>query len=196
MAEEKEKKKSKAVMYVVIAVIAIVVIIAIAGSSNQSNSNQPQNNQTVGTTTQPSIDPTQLVALKSQCATDGAKYIDNFEKNFSAHALWGTPSYHFNQKLNTCLATVNWLQTISETNNGEWTSPDNFTINEDDIFYGYVFDVYSNQVLLQREAEIVTVTKSKVSTTLSDTLVNPPLYPVPNLDANSFKQQYQTLFSE
>lgn len=135
------------------------------------------------------------VALKAKCAEDGAKYINNFEKSLPSVGLWGEPSYHFNQKLNTCLATIYWTHTITTSTTGDLSSS-NFSVTTDGIFYAYVFDVYSNQVLLQREANIITLSKGGVLTTLSDTLASSPFFPVPNLDADSFKKQYQILFSE
>jgi len=134
----------------------------------------------------PSID------LKSKCATDGDVFVQKYQQtqnitNGSNYKLvWSDPQYHYNAKMNTCLAAIFYVQEVNESGLG--TS--NYTINL--IAYSLVFDVYSNQAVLQSINNRV-----NKSTGNTDTLAEYPSYQnIPNLDENTYNDQLKVLMSE
>jgi len=187
---------------IVIAVIAVIGIGAYALGQGSNSSTQSVSD----TTSQNSLPQQQVVTqapkvdlnLKSKCATDGKNFIQNYEQsNNTANAgghrpVWGNPEYHYNTKLNTCLAFITYSQEISEYTTGSMTSTD-FSMTIYSTLYAFIFDVYSNQVMLQGVMDRTTPWKGDNI----DTLSKYSLYPnIPNLNVSDFNKQSAILLAE
>ena len=187
--------------------IAIIVIIGFISYISQSspNTSSNENSQTVSdATNQPAplkpADAQASIALKSKCADDGKNFIQNFEQSMSggsgAKPLWFDPQFHFNSRLNTCLAYIQFNTVIVDSlqydssglTSGNW----NETIDNNNI----VFDVYSNQAILQSDIDrAYTHVNSQKSE--SDTLSQYPYsQTISNSNGNDFLSQLNTLMSQ
>jgi hypothetical protein len=205
--ENQAKSVAPVVIATIIATLVVVGIIWLIICSSSSPSTQQQgaasnNEVNPSAQTQPTAQaapqqPAQpqnandvnLVALKSACATDGANYFKNYQlENGSPSVVWQTPEYHYDTKLNTCLVYIGWDDVIYQSP-FDINSP-NFT--EDLIVYNFVFDVYSNQAMLQN-----VVSRKSTNGQNTDTLSSSPNYTnIANVDWTTFNQQMQALMSE
>jgi hypothetical protein len=185
--------------------IAIIVLIGFISYVSQSSSSRTNQNPAVSNTTnQPAplspADAQANVALKSKCADDGKAFIQSFEQSMSggsgAKPLWFDPQFHFNSRLNTCLAYIQFNTVISDSlqydasglTSGNW----NETVENNNI----VFDVYSNQAILQSDIDrAYTYVNSQKSE--SDTLSEYPYsQTIPNSNGNDFLSQLTPLMSQ
>jgi hypothetical protein len=186
--------------------IIIVVIVAITGGAyfigrSSSNSTQSINTpqipiQTPVQTnqTQPSVAQTKNtdVNLKSKCANDGQTFYTNFQKEIGKPELvWWDPQFHFDAVLNTCLMYIQWNDAsipVVYTNGLDYIQ----TIMNNNV----VFDIYSNQAILQNEITRKSVnTNGEVQTT--SVLNSSPLYQnIPNSDVDTFIAKRKVLMSE
>jgi hypothetical protein len=146
-----------------IAIIAIVLVIVAYSVGRGSNNNTSQSTN---------------INSKSKCANDGQVFYLNFQKKIGRLRSdnWFDPQFHFNSKLNTCLVYI------------QWTGSPSLTVVTDKLI---VFDVYSNQAILQ----------SEISNTLfdvqRDVLDSSPLYwNIPNSNVNTFMSQLEVLMNE
>jgi hypothetical protein len=146
-----------------IAGVAIVLLILV-GLRDESQPPAP----TVSSSTSPILtakaapnnpvaNSASILGEKSKCATDGAAYVRSYEinnnkSNSYGSPLWYDPEYHYSAKLDTCLAYVGYGQEYSQYT-------DIWTQNMKTYLFieNYVFDVYSNKVILysviNRESE-------------------------------------------
>jgi hypothetical protein len=205
--ENKAKSITPVVITTIIATLIVVGIVWLVFSSGSSPSAQEQSvasnngtNPSVQTQSPAQAAPQQpaqpqnandvdLVALKSACATGGANYFKNYQQEFgSPSVVWQTPEYHYDTKLNTCLVYIGW-DYVTYQSPLDINSP-NFTV--DLIVYNFVFDVYSNQAMLQN-----VVSRTSTNGQNTDTLSSSPNYTnIANVDWATFNQQMQVLMSE
>lgn len=171
-------------------IVLIIIGFAIYGVAmfyKSNSANNPSNNSAQSQS--PQIQ-TATIEQKSKCAEDGKAFIDNYEttNNYAVGGLrpvWGDPQYHYNSRLNTCLAYIWYVRGKG--------SPSNIGDPMYTTVYDFVFDVYSNQPILQTVNDrVVPFGGERV-----DTVSKYPLYNnVPNLDGATFSKQFKVLMSE
>ncbi len=174
-------------------VLAIAVMIAYWAGQANSNGISSLPNQTTSTASTQISNQAQGGNLDDQnkCAQDGARFINTFEieNNQSVggyRPVWFNPQYHYNAKLNTCLAYIGYVQESSEW--GAGTS--DYTINS--MIENFVFNIYSNEPVIQSVDNRVTTNGNN-----EDTLATYALYSeVPNITESNFNQQMQILMNE
>lgn len=194
-----QKNKTVLILIGVIAIILIVIFFEMnspnAGNSEQAN-NIPVTSDTSGVSTQQST-PNVDVNLKSKCATDGKAYYQDFYKQFTqVKSVWGDPQFHFDSKLNTCLVYIWWNDT-SIPDNTYWTA-DNKYLNSTQIITNnnIVFDVYSNQAVLQNSTTKTYTSVDGVKDEKDVLSDYPYSQDVPNSDVNTFSNQLKILMNE
>ena len=135
------------------------------------------------------------INLKSRCAEDGRNFAENYEQTNSsqnaigAKPLWFDPKYHFNARLNTCLVYIAYTQNIKKITAQDLFSSD-FT--NEVMFANVVFDIYSNQAILQSLNHRVGAQGKITDTPYKDGIYRQ----IPNLDENTFRNQLNVLMSE
>ena len=202
--ENKEDSKLSATTIFWTAVLIIVLIILFSSGKNNDGSNNLTTTTEEQTQTNSQQNSYQLkqkqivpvsIETKSKCADDGRAFAQNYQsKNNAVNAggyrpVWFDPQYHYDSRLNTCIVYVGYAQEDSETDNFN-SNPPHFTAYLTVV--GLVFDIYSNEVLLQTILNRVSVDGQN-----TDTPSDFPFYnDVQNLNGNAFKTQLQTLMSE
>ena len=158
--------------------------------ANPSAQTQPLTQAAPQQPTQPqNANDVDLVALKSACATGGANYLKIYQQeNGSPSLVWQTPEYHYDTRLHTCLVYIGYVDVLYQSPIS--TPPANWT--EGVLVYNFIFDIYSNQVVLQN-----VVNRTSTNGQNADTLSSSPIYTnIANLDWATFNQQVQVLMSE
>lgn len=190
-------------IWIGIVVIALVAGAYYFGTSSKNSIESTQNTQDTTTSLITQEQPTKAtekadIASKSKCAADGKVFIQNYEQsnNYTSalgyRTVWGDTQYHFDTKLNTCLAYIWYVQEVNETHTGSIGSSD-YTITIHSLVYNFVFDIYSNQAVLQSVNNRTTPWKGANV----DTLVSSPNYQnVPNLEESVFFSQLKVLMNE
>lgn len=198
--ENKEKQnRNQVLITIVIVVVFILILIGIFSpkTPDELNNLPATNNTTNNITQQPQVTPTVDINLKSKCATDGKNFVNNYEiSNNQAignyRPVWGDPQYHFDSKSNTCLVYIWYTREINEVSTGDMFSSDYSQTIYSNV-YNFVFDIYSNQVVLQSVMDRKTPWKGSNV----DTVSNYPSYQdIPNLDSNAFFGQLKVLMNE
>ncbi len=142
------------------------------------------------------IDPVNLVTLKSKCASDGKKYVNNYRLGQNSLAgnkpWWNVEEYHFNTKLNSCLAHIGYVRVVYDRLEGNIGDPD-FISETYLTVYNFVFDIYSNQVVLQGVFDRYHAFEQENVDTLSN---NPTYYQIPNLDVSEYYKQLKIIMNE
>jgi hypothetical protein len=191
--------------------IGVVVILVggiayFAGQSSKDATQAANTTQAEVTTTdtqpalvqQPTAKPVAKQAdvnLKSKCSTDGRAFVQNFELQNNAYnasgqkPVWFDPQFHFDSKLNSCLAYISYNQGTKKIDLNAMMSP-NYT--DELINWNVVFDIYSNQAVLQSVSDR-TATNGKITDTPT---AYPPYQNIPNLSGTAFSAQLQVLMSE
>lgn len=128
-----------------------------------------------------SLSGAQLLENASKCAADGSDFFKFWTGNMVQEGWrYDAPQYHYNQKLNTCLALV------------AQTSPFNDSPMIGTSRIMDVYDVYSNKIVLQSDVYRYcgdgTACKEVVQHSLDHTMVN--------LSTDDFNAQAQTVMSQ
>jgi hypothetical protein len=82
------------------------------------------------------------LTLQQNCSTDGGKFIDNYNKDYTPNStsilFAGDPLFTYNDKLNTCLVYAHVF------------IPASYKFGEKcNMFFDQIFDVYSNRVITE-----------------------------------------------
>lgn len=142
----------------------------------------PSSNTTVA------IQPPATLPEKSQCASDGAAYVQKYEISTDEEStpsdkyIWYSPTYSFNTKLNTCLAYVGYADQVFSS--GDLTADYDASL----IIYNYVFDVYSNKTVLYSA-----ISRQVLNGSTTDTVLSNSFDPSPSLSQADFSTQMQEL---
>ncbi len=183
--------KASTVLITIGVIVGILIVIGLFSSNTPSQQADSQNNNAPAPVTEASI------AMKSKCATDGKAYYQDFYKQFTrVKSIWFDPQFHFNSKLNTCLVYISWNDT-SIPNNMYWSS-DNKYLNSTQIVTNnnIVFDVYSNQAVLQNST-VRTYTNLDGVKDEKDVLSDYPYAQnIPNTNGTDFGNQLNVLMSQ
>jgi hypothetical protein len=164
-------KKVHAIIIISIIAVALSGVYYFAYYSPQiANEEMIQNKQRI------------LLADQEKCATDGAAYYRSFYSTTNLPGYtWDTPEYHYDSKLNTCLA---YIRFIFQYGTPYVTLP----ISEQ---YNQVVDIYSNQTILygwfKRDCSTTPCVEKLYDTSESS---------VPNYTSTQFFVQKEVLFGE
>ena len=182
-----------------LALIGIVALILIGFFYFASTSSPSDTNAATRSAPQSSGNVQQAqdanINLKSRCADDGRNFAENYEQTNSsqnaigAKPLWFDPQYHFNARLNTCLVHIAYTQNTKTITAQDLFSSD-FT--DEVMFANVVFDIYSNQAILQSLNHRVGAQGKITDTPYKDGIYRQ----IPNLDENTFRNQLSVLMSE
>jgi hypothetical protein len=184
--------------------LVIVVVFAYSAGQNSNNQTQSVNNPAeqsmlpMKQTTSSNTSTSDLVNLKNKCAKDGSAYMDNYVRTNNLanpggyRPIWGNPEYHYDTKINTCLVFISYSQEVSEYSTGSIATND-FSNTIYTGVYAFVFDVYSNQAMLQGVVDRTTQWKGDNIDTLSK---YPPYPNIPNLNGSDFNKELAILMSE
>ncbi|MCX6716274.1 MAG: hypothetical protein NT077_04685 [Candidatus Taylorbacteria bacterium] len=193
-------KASTAVIILCVLVGILIIAVLFSGGSSQQGSTAVQQSAIEPTKqtkqTQPSVvvqTKNVDVNIKSKCANDGQTFYTNFQKKMGKPELvWWDPQFHFDAVLNTCLMYIQWndasIPVVFNSGGADYIQ----TIMNNNV----VFDIYSNQAILQNEITRKSVsTNGEVQTTSG--LNNWPLYQnIPNSDVDTFIAKLKVLMSE
>ena len=182
----------------IIGLLGFIGLIIFGLNNDATVVNRPvtpiQSTQPVATTRQVVPAPKNIdVNLKSKCATDGQAFYLSFYKQFTqVKSIWFDPEFHFNSRLNTCLVYIQWNDnSIPDIYKNDMMDFHIVVMNNN-----IVFDVYSNQAILQ--SDIIRTsdsTNGKVQET--DTLNEYPYAQnIPNSNGNTFGSQLKVLMNE
>ena len=168
-------------------IVGILIIVGLSSSGTSSQQSDNQNSSAPAPVTEASI------AIKSKCATDGKAYYQDFYKQFTqVKSVWFDPQFHFNSKLNTCLVFISWNDTSMPITWGNDVGSYTQIVTSN----GVVFDVHSNQAILQDSTVKTHVSvngKIQETDTLSD---YPYSQNIPNSDIADFDNQLNALMSQ
>ena len=136
----------------------------------------------------------QSLTLSQKCSRDGQAWFQNWQQKKDPDRIFTswTSEYHYDTKLNTCLVYVRDIQNVNQNFTGSITSP-GYPITINSLVYNFVFDIYSNQAVLQSVNNRTTAWNGQDI----DTLGEYPSYPnISNLDETTFNKQLQVLMNE
>lgn len=194
-----ETKEAKNV-WIGIIVIALIAGAYYFGTSSKNSTESIQNTQDTNapvTTQEQPAKSTASVALKSKCAADGQDFYLKFYNQFTqVKSVWADPQFHFNSRLNTCLVYIWWNDTSIPVTS-YWTS-DNKYLNSTQVVTNnnIVFDVYSNQAILQNSTTKTYTNENGVKDEKDVLSDYPYAQNIPNSNATTFSNQLNVLMSE
>lgn len=194
-------KNKNIIWLVVIVIIVIVIIVGMATQDSGEDASSVIGVSTLSTSLppKPQISPSEQLSLEQKCSEDGKDFVSAYETengSGTVQTIWFDPEYHFDTRLNTCLADIAFNEVFYQAPFSELTT--NGATEQVIQNNNEVYDIYANRAVLQSD-----VTRTYVYNNTSDkqdetdTLAQYPMsQDTQNLTNADFSTQLKYFMSE